>query len=64
MKLKLFLFSLLAAYQLIAQLPDLERIEPMFWWTGMKNPGLQLIVHGNKIAERSVQFNYAGVINT
>lgn len=64
MKLKLFLFSLLAAYQLAAKLPDVEGIEPMFWGTGMKNPKLQLIVHGNKIAERNVQFNYAGVINT
>jgi glycosidase len=33
----------------------------MFWWVGMKNPKLQLVVHGNKIAERKVTLNYPGV---
>jgi len=61
-KLLLFLlFSLFAANELAAQLPALERIEPMFWWAGMKNPKLQLIVHGDKIAQRNVQLNYPGV---
>ncbi len=55
------LFSLFAANELAAQLPALERIEPMFWWAGMKNPKLQLIVHGNKIAQRNVQLHYSGV---
>ncbi|SEM46981.1 Glycosidase [Chitinophaga rupis] len=44
-----------------AQLPPLERIEPAFWWAGMQQPFLQLIVHGNKIAERNVQLEYPGV---
>src|SRR6201996_4056456 len=63
MKIKLivFLFLLLPATALFAQLPALERIEPMFWWVGMKNPKLQLLVHGNKIAEHNVSFNYPGV---
>lgn len=59
--LVLGLLNLFIASSLAAQLPALERIEPMFWWTGMKNPKLQLIVHGNKIAERNVQLNYQGV---
>lgn len=46
---------------LFAQVPALERIEPACWWTGMKQPLLQLIVHGNKIAERSVELAYPGV---
>jgi glycosidase len=46
---------------LFAQVPALERIEPAFWWTGMKNPFLQLIVHGNRIAERSVELQYPGI---
>ena len=33
--------------------PELERVEPMSWWIGMKNPKLQLVVHGNKIAEKN-----------
>ncbi|WP_115373103.1 glycoside hydrolase family 13 protein [Adhaeribacter pallidiroseus] len=44
-----------------AQIPALERIEPAFWWTGMQNPKLQLIVHGKNIAERTVTIAYPGV---
>jgi len=45
----------------IAQVPALERVEPAFWWVGMNNPKLQLVVHGNNIASREVKLNYAGV---
>jgi len=46
---------------LFAQIPSLERVEPSFWWVGMKNPKLQLIVHGNNIAARAVKLSYPGV---
>jgi glycosidase len=46
---------------LSAQIPALERVEPMFWWVGMHNPDLQLIVHGDHIASRKVVLNYPGV---
>ena len=49
------------ASSLCAQVPALERVEPMFWWVGMHNPNLQLIVHGNNIAGRKVELNYAGI---
>ena len=39
----------------------LDRVEPMFWWTGMKNPDLQLMVHGKDIAGTRVELNYPGV---
>lgn len=52
---------ILLALGLRAQIPALERVEPMFWWTGMANPNLQLIVHGNNIASREVQLSYPGV---
>ncbi|SES07836.1 glycoside hydrolase family 13 protein [Pedobacter rhizosphaerae] len=39
----------------------LERIEPMFWFTGMHNPKLQLLVHGDHIANTTVSLNYQGV---
>ncbi|MBK6284686.1 MAG: cyclomaltodextrinase N-terminal domain-containing protein [Draconibacterium sp.] len=32
----------------------LERVEPMFWWVGMKSPELQLMVYGEKISETNV----------
>jgi glycosidase len=55
------LFSILFAGSVFAQMPELERVEPAFWWTGMKNPKLQLLVHGKNIAERKPSFNYPGV---
>ena len=63
MKKNLFLIAccLLMALGLSAQIPALERVEPMFWWVGMHNPNLQLIVHGNNIAARNVELNYPGV---
>ena len=61
MKYSLLLLSLLWVGQLWAQLPQLERVEPNFWWVGMNNPALQLVVHGDKIAERDVSLDYPGV---
>ncbi|WP_158988838.1 glycoside hydrolase family 13 protein [Mucilaginibacter sp. L196] len=60
-KLALIVFLLFLSASAFAQIPALERVEPMFWWVGMKNPKLQLIVHGDKIAERAVKLNYPGV---
>jgi glycosidase len=54
-------FCLAAAFSLSAQIPALERVEPMFWWVGMHNPNLQLIVHGNNISSRNAELNYPGV---
>lgn len=63
MKKRLFFVAccLLLASGSFAQIPALDRVEPMFWWVGMHNPDLQLIVHGNHIADRQVQLNYPGV---
>ncbi|MDR3188294.1 MAG: glycoside hydrolase family 13 protein [Prevotellaceae bacterium] len=38
-----------------------HRIEPAFWWAGMKNPELQLLVHGKNVGNATVQLRYAGV---
>lgn len=37
------------------------RIEPSFWWVGMKNPNLQLIVYGTNISELTPIVKYEGV---
>ncbi|MBC6991848.1 glycoside hydrolase family 13 protein [Hymenobacter sp. BT491] len=39
----------------------ISRIDPTFWWVGMKNPKLQLLVHGPSIGASQVSLNYAGV---
>jgi glycosidase len=40
---------------------EISRIEPAFWWVGMKNPELQLLVHGKDIALADLQIDYPGV---
>ncbi len=46
------------SHQLISQ--DL-RVEPPFWWAGMKNPSLELLVHYDNIANTQVSIDYEGV---
>jgi len=58
--LSLFFLCFLWA-DVYAQLPALERIEPMFWWAGMRNPKLQLLVHGKNIGQKEVVLQYSGV---
>lgn len=60
-RLLFFCIIILQAAVASAQPKALERIEPAFWWAGMKDPKLQLIVYGEKIAERDVQLAYPGV---
>ncbi|MBN1819871.1 MAG: glycoside hydrolase family 13 protein [Prolixibacteraceae bacterium] len=40
---------------------NLKRVEPMFWWVGMKNPNLQLMVYGENISNTKVRIDYPGV---
>ena len=62
MKRILILLFIICCQQSQAQLVSLDRIEPMFWFTGMHNPRVQLLVHGNDIADTEVQLSYPGVI--
>ncbi len=50
-------FLILVSPSLAAQ----TRVEPPFWWTGMQNPNLQLLVHAPKIAEWHPSVNYPGL---
>ncbi|MDB4924145.1 glycoside hydrolase family 13 protein [Mucilaginibacter sp.] len=63
MKLRLVITSglILITRSIWAQIPALERVEPASWWVGMKNPKVQLIVHGNNIASSTVSLTYTGV---
>lgn len=44
-----------------ANKPTLNRVEPPFWWTGFKNPSLQLMVYGERISETKPEIKYEGV---
>ncbi len=39
----------------------IDRVEPPFWWEGMKESGLQLMVHGNGISRTEPFIDYPGV---
>ncbi len=41
--------------------PVIDHLEPMNWWVGMKNPNLQLMVHGKDISSLTPEINYEGV---
>ncbi|MCD8031499.1 MAG: glycoside hydrolase family 13 protein [Bacteroides sp.] len=41
--------------------PNINKIDPPFWYTGMKNPELQLMVYGPGIGNASVAVDYPGV---
>jgi glycosidase len=40
---------------------DIQRIEPAFWWVGMKNPELQILIYGKDIAAAPATLTYEGV---
>lgn len=42
----------------------IERVEPASWWVGMKDPRLQLLVHGPKVAELEPAIDHPGVAIT
>jgi glycosidase len=39
----------------------IEHFEPASWWVGMKNPKLQVLIHGKDISTFSVNISYPGV---
>ena len=52
------LFFVLFSTTLFAQI---DRVDPAFWWVGMKNPKLQLLIHGAEICNRQVSVDYPGI---
>ena len=58
----LFLSLLLALFASSTLSADNLRIEPTFWWSGMKNPELQLMVYGKDIAGYLPSVKYPGSV--
>lgn len=57
------LVAALFGLQAIAVSADyqIKHLEPAFWWAGMKNRQLQLLVHGDRIADLVPSLDYTGV---
>ncbi len=60
---KSFLFYLLLLITGAAFSQDLniQRVDPPYWWVGMKNPNLQVLVYGPDIAYSRLSLSYPGV---
>lgn len=57
----LFLSLLFALFATGITHAENVKVEPAFWWSGMKNPELQLMVYGKDIAGYRPTVNYPGV---
>lgn len=60
--MKKYLFTIIVLiFSLNSFSQKVERVEPMFWWAGMKSPDLQLMIYGEKISAADVSLKYPGV---
>lgn len=57
-----FFFLLFAVGTAITTVAQIHHVEPLNWWVGMKNPNLQLLIHGTDIGETTPQISYPGVV--
>ncbi|OKL41681.1 glycoside hydrolase family 13 protein [Pontibacter flavimaris] len=60
-RIKLLTLSLLLTLLYSAAFAQQLRVEPAFWWTGMKDTHLQLMLHGDNIRNLTPSLNQAGV---
>lgn len=60
-RLKYFLFTVTMALISLTSKGQVERIDPPFWWVGMKNNTLQLLVYGKNIAALEPRIDQKGV---
>ncbi|WP_347218706.1 glycoside hydrolase family 13 protein [Chryseobacterium sp.] len=55
---KIYTFLALSAASIaFSQSVGLEKVEPAFWWKGMKNPELQILVYGKGIANNEISLS-------
>ncbi|MFL6656825.1 MAG: glycoside hydrolase family 13 protein [Massilia sp.] len=57
----LVILLLLASRAALAQDYRIDHLEPPFWWAGMQNQHLQLMVHGPRLADLEPTLTYPGV---
>lgn len=60
MKALLSFLLIFFTFGLFAQ-TTIDHIEPLNWWVGMKDPAVQLMIHGNGLADCKAEIDYKGV---
>lgn len=53
MKKLTFLFLFITTFSFA----QFQRVEPAFWWKGMKNPELQILLYGKNIAQQNIELS-------
>lgn len=56
-----FLFIFFISFSGLLQAQQIEHIEPPFWWRGMHNPELQIMLHGSDIGDYRVHIDHEAV---
>ncbi|MFC7345561.1 glycoside hydrolase family 13 protein [Chryseobacterium zhengzhouense] len=54
---KLYTIIALSAAVIAFSQKPLDKVEPAFWWKGMKNPELQILVYGKDIANNEIELS-------
>lgn len=57
---KIYFLLFISCYLLKAN-AQIQHVEPLNWWVGLKNPNLQLLIHGQNISDTQPIINYPGV---
>ncbi|MDT8401665.1 MAG: glycoside hydrolase family 13 protein [Bacteroidales bacterium] len=61
MKRFVFTATLLLGCKVSLLAVDITHVDPSFWWVGMKNTELQILVNGDNIANSKINIDYPGV---
>lgn len=59
--MKFYITLLLCILAHAGRTQSIERVEPPFWWTGMHNPNLQLMIYGDDVSALVPSIDYTGV---
>jgi len=57
MKKSALICLLFSFFIIVSTFAEIRRVEPSFWWAGMNNPSLQLLIHGDGVGEASVSID-------
>ncbi len=63
-KILIVIFIICSSIRTFAVSYSVTRCEPSFWWVGMKNPDVQLLVYGSSISDTKPSVAYPGVTIT
>nr|WP_314496261.1 glycoside hydrolase family 13 protein [uncultured Chryseobacterium sp.] len=51
------IYTIVALSAAVLAFAQIQKVEPGFWWKGMKNPDLQILVYGKDIANNEIELS-------